>query len=90
MKLTKKQQERLTNIKDRDELLSVLKEYGFNGSFEDVENMLNKQGKVELSDEDLENVSGGIDVAYLLRLALKEYGIPALEKIFNSNSKDKD
>ena len=62
-------QEKLTAASDADAVVSIAKEEGFSISIDDIKAQLlelsDEAGDVELSDEELEGVAGGVAVGEL-------------------------
>ncbi|MEQ8168749.1 MAG: Nif11-like leader peptide family natural product precursor [Candidatus Eremiobacterota bacterium] len=65
--------EKLERAKDKDELLKLIKEAGFNFTSEDV-----KEATKELSEEELQNIEGGSLMNFLFNtgISLTGYNIP--------------
>lgn len=73
-KLDVVKQQALANAKTAEEFLDLLKSYGFDGTMEDVKEFFKKvsvKENAELSDDELDDVNGGLDLGYLARILFK-------------------
>ena len=83
-KLDDNMKESLQNCSSIDEMIDTFKKNGIDISKEVIESALsNKSG--ELSDDELENVNGGMNITFLIQEALK-FGI----RKFKENQVDKN
>lgn len=78
----------LTECKDIDEMVAKLKVNGLDIAKEELTNKLNSFGSGELSDDQLEQVTGGAGVVDLLGQVIAQYGKEKMgdiiKKIFNN------
>lgn len=63
--LSEQVQEQIKNCKNTEEIITVLKNNGIEITQDDIENSF-VDGQ-ELSDDDLNNVTGGLDIMFLLQ-----------------------
>ena len=63
--LSEQVQEQIRNCKNTEEIITVLKNNGIEITQDDIENSF-VDGQ-ELSDDDLNNVTGGLDIMFLLQ-----------------------
>lgn len=67
--LSDKTKERLSECKDINQVISILREDGVEINESDLVNLA--QTNVELTDDELDNVVGGLDVTYLVQEFIK-------------------
>lgn len=67
--LSSEAKDKLKECKSLDEMVKIFKDNNININQKDLQSVVQKQG--ELSDDDLANVVGGIDLSFLVQELLK-------------------
>lgn len=83
-KLNNESKQALSKATSLDEMLKIFANNGLDVSEEDIKSVANKSG-TELSDDDLENVTGGLDPTFVIQMTLK-----FLSDRLKDNLKDKN
>lgn len=80
--LTDEQKQELATLKDEKEIRNYL-----------IQQNIELEENYELSDDDLDNVTGGLDMSYIIRILLKRFGVvekgeEVLSSIIGGNNSD--